>query len=291
MIPNKSRSHKGACLMLVSGAALVLALPLQGQSQRARLLTTDRAAADSSQHHGLAAAISTFGAADVIIHFPGAPVARGPAVQQLLAGQPSLSAVRITWQPTAGEISPDSTLGATWGVAAITPVSGAGPVRLARYLSAWTRLDDSWKLQAMVLPELGEAGYVAVPSLAAEQVPVPASSSPFAAADLAFAKLAADSGAGIAFARFAAPEAEMWTGAGLLVEGPDNIGRLVTGPNSWRWHPVAFGTSRDGEMGWTVGEAVISTPDGHAGPSKYLTIWRRQPDGTVKFITDGGNGR
>ena len=80
-------------------------------------------------------------------------------------------------------------------------------------------------------------------------------------------------------------------GKPLLIEGPANIGRLVSGPNSWKWYPVAASSSGDGQMGWTVGEAVISTPDGHAGPSKYLTIWRRQRDGSVRYITDGGNGR
>ena len=30
---------------------------------------------------------------------------------------------------------------------------------------------------------------------------------------------------------------------------------------------------------------------GEVYPSKYLTIWQRQPDGSWKYITDGGNAR
>ena len=54
---------------------------------------------------------------------------------------------------------------------------------------------------------------------------------------------------------------------------------------------MVAGASDDGSMGWTVGEAVITAADGHSGPSKYLTVWKRQADGAIRFVTDGGNGR
>lgn len=290
-LPNKTRTHKGA---LLAGALMTLAVPLtaQGQGQRAQLLALDRALADSVYRTGLAPSLARAGTGNLVVLYPGAPVVRGLAeVHTLLSAQPVLESLRLAWQPMAGELSPDSTLGATWGVAVVA-TAGNAPVQIGRYLAAWSRTTSGWKLEALLLPELGSgATFRPVPGLALEHAALGASQSAFTSADLAFAKLAADSGAGIAFERFAAPEAEMWSGAGLLVEGPANIGRLVSGPNSWKWHPVATGSSSDEQMGWTVGEAVISTPDGHAGPSKYLTIWRRQRDGSVRYITDGGNGR
>ena len=92
------------------------------------------------------------------------------------------------------------------------------------------------------------------------------STAPFVAADLGFARLAGDSGAAIAFERWAAPDAHMFAGGGMLVQGPRAIARVMSAPATWTWHPVAAGASVDGSMGWTVGEAVITAADGHSGP-------------------------
>ena len=58
---------------------------------------------------------------------------------------------------------------------------------------------------------------------------------------------------------------------------------------------MAAGASRDGTLGWTVGQAVIASKgaDGKEtqSKSKYLTLWRRLTDGRVRFISDGGSGR
>ena len=54
------------------------------------------------------------------------------------------------------------------------------------------------------------------------------------------------------------------------------------------WWPVAAEIAPSGDLGCTVGEARIPSLNHY---SKYLTIWRRQPDGTWKFVADGGNVR
>jgi hypothetical protein len=77
----------------------------------------------------------------------------------------------------------------------------------------------------------------------------------------------------------------------MLVTGPKAIARVMSAPATWSWHPVVAGAASDGSMGWTVGEAVITAADGHSGPSKYLTVWKRLGDGTIRYYTDGGNGR
>jgi len=62
----------------------------------------------------------------------------------------------------------------------------------------------------------------------------------------------------------------------------------------WTWGPVLWAGSDDGDLGFTVGEATIAGvgPQGRdTSYSKYLTIWRRQADGSYRFITDGGNSR
>jgi hypothetical protein len=292
----------------VLSVGLILLAPsaLRAQGQRSLLLRADRAAADSSWSAGFRSAI-TSASNDVVLLWPGAPVVKGQTdIAKLLLvvqgvgnltraarGQGRPDSIRVTWQPMGAALSADSSLGCTWGVVVGADAPGASP-RIGRYIGAWRREAAGWQLEAFMLTAApGDDNVPVVTDLPLEHPALSASgaTAPFVAGDLAFARLAGDSGAGIAFERWAAPDAHAFFGGGLLVEGPQAIGRAVTGSETWSWYPVFAGASVDGSMGWTVGEAVISTADGHSGPSKYLTIWKRQPDGSVKFLTDGGSGR
>jgi ketosteroid isomerase-like protein len=118
---------------------------------------------------------------------------------------------------------------------------------------------------------------------------------PFVEADRAFAAQAGRDGAAAAFGAFAAPEAVTFSGAGTLNRGPEAIRRALSGgpPADWVWGPVAAGASVDGTLGWTVGEATISARGASLPPyqGKYLSVWRRDADGQVRFVADLGNGR
>jgi ketosteroid isomerase-like protein len=46
-----------------------------------------------------------------------------------------------------------------------------------------------------------------------------------------------------------------------------------------------------GDLGYTVGIAVRRGADGRVGYTKYLTVWRRQPDGEWRWVVDGGSPR
>src|SRR6185312_13129321 len=81
---------------------------------------------------------------------------------------------------------------------------------------------------------------------------------PFVAADLAFARLAGQRGAELAFRQWAAAESFTLGGGGLITRGPAAIGHAVSGPAAWRWHPVAAGASRSGDLGWTVNKTIIT---------------------------------
>jgi len=277
-------------------AWLLLCVPFSGvaaQSQRAVLLHTDRTMADSSWSAGFRATVTTGALPETVLLWPGAPVVKGlPAIGRLLESV----TLKATWQPIGAELSLDSTLGVTWGVTAAPPSGTGGPV-IGRYIATWQRepgTGSTWRLAAMMFTDLtADESAPAASGLPVELPPIQASGkvAPFVSADLAFARLAGDSGAAIAFERWAAPDAHMFAGGGILVEGPKAIGRVVSAPATWKWHPVAAGVSDDGSLGWTIGEAVITAADGHSGPSKYLTIWKRQPDGAILFLTDGGNGR
>jgi ketosteroid isomerase-like protein len=55
-----------------------------------------------------------------------------------------------------------------------------------------------------------------------------------------------------------------------------------------RWRPLGAQVSDDGTLGWTYGNSVsISARGEHQG--KYLTIWRKQADGSWKVQADQGS--
>jgi ketosteroid isomerase-like protein len=61
------------------------------------------------------------------------------------------------------------------------------------------------------------------------------------------------------------------------------------------WHPVAGEVARSGDLGFTVGNAVFTGRSLDGSPqvrySKYLTVWKRQRDGSWRYVVDGGNAR
>jgi hypothetical protein len=267
---------------------------LEAPDHRAALLAAERATAELSRDSGLAIALSHAMHRDGILLWPNAPVIGGDSgVRRLLGTLPNRDSFGLTWQPLAIELARDSSLGITWGVAVATGGVIPSPPRMGRYLSVRRRQGDRWPVVAILF--LGfPAPATALPRgfrLSQAAVAPSGSAGRFIQADLAFARLADDSGAAVAFRRWAAPEAVIFGGGGLLTRGPDAIGQAVAGPARWRWHPVAAGASQSGDMGWTVGEAVITPEGAEADYSKYLTVWSRRPDGSVRFIADGGNAR
>jgi hypothetical protein len=229
-----------------------------------------------------------------VLLWPGAPVLIGR--EEISRFSRTLSArdsLRLTWQPLGLFLDRDSLTGVTWGVAVTTGASAVSFPTIGRYISAWRRETDRWKLTALVVTGAPASDLSQVPP----NIPLTrraASQSPgtevYVEADLAFARLAAKRGAGAAFRTWAAPDAVIFGGSGVLIRGPDAIGQAVSGPEHWQWHPVAAGGVRGGDLGWTAGEAEIRGGDGTTY-SKYLTIWRRTREGAVRFVIDGGNQR
>lgn len=54
------------------------------------------------------------------------------------------------------------------------------------------------------------------------------------------------------------------------------------------WEPFKAVAARSGEIGYTLGNWKITTPD-TTYHGNYYTMWKRQPDGTWKWTVDGGN--
>jgi ketosteroid isomerase-like protein len=57
------------------------------------------------------------------------------------------------------------------------------------------------------------------------------------------------------------------------------------------WEPTASGLAPAGDLGWTVGEWTWSANDPGGGEARgsYVTVWRRQADGSWKVLFDTGD--
>jgi hypothetical protein len=106
---------------------------------------------------------------------------------------------------------------------------------------------------------------------------------PVIAAERAFAADGAKNGVQASFLRWSAPEAVVFAPDPVNAQAfyrarPDKGGAVLT------WRPTYAGLAESGDLGFTTGPyAVNGKPGGH-----YFTVWARQPDGSWKWIYDGG---
>ena len=272
---------------------------------RTSLIEAEKALTTSMFQQGIQQGFQEFLAEDVVLVFEGAPLLSGRSrVIEVIAGQPSLSRLRVQRMPVLVFTSVDGTYGATTGASIITR-TGQSPdsaASLGHYITVWRRTADGtpWRVVAMVENGLmGDAAFQRPAGFAPG--PIPLLSGParlLADADLAFAKMATDSGVHAAFGNFAAADATFPPGEGIMSIGPGAIrarmGTPARLPSVWLWHPVYAGSTPDGDFGYTVGESTIRSSraaDASVYEGKYLTVWQRQPDGSMKFILDSGNSR
>jgi ketosteroid isomerase-like protein len=112
------------------------------------------------------------------------------------------------------------------------------------------------------------------------------------------AKFAADTakGGGRAFAAWFAPDAVTLENGKAPVEGHDAIAAAATwSPESYQltWKPEGARMSANGDMGLTWGhyEGVSKDKDGNTlkDSGRYMTVWKKQPDGSWKVQLDSSN--
>jgi ketosteroid isomerase-like protein len=161
-------------------------------------------------------------------------------------------------------------------------------MKLKRYLPA--------ALAALLLALAYAAGGAAqttskrgLPPLPAGERGLPRRLAPVVEAEHAFAQYSIDHGMKEAFLRFAAPD-------GVIVRREP-----VNAIESWSkreppkglltWWPVYADVSQAGDMGWTTGPYEFRDNPSSERPDDtghFFTVWRRQPDGSWKFVLDLG---
>lgn len=142
-------------------------------------------------------------------------------------------------------------------------------------------------IASLYLPLFGVAGTIApapAPASAVEAA-APADPAPVVEAERAFARAAREQGLGPAFRSFVAPDG--------IVFAPDPrparpvLDAAAPQSGTLTWWPVYAGIAASGDLGFTTGPYVMER-DGARRHGNYFTIWRRQPDGSWRWVLDHG---
>jgi hypothetical protein len=115
------------------------------------------------------------------------------------------------------------------------------------------------------------------------------------AADRAFNEVTQAIGSSGWVSFFDAQGAMIQAGRGEI-RGLDAIGEAIAGLDepgfTLTWEPLRAQGSDDGTLGYTVGRyvsTVVLASDTTLSRGLYVSIWRRQPDGSLKVVMDLGN--
>ena len=284
-----------------------LALPPEAEAAHDELLHADLTRSDSVRRRGYSDGIVAAFADDAVYLRGGLPILRGNRAIRavIMADSGSTSGVVVRWQPVRAEVSRDRATGFTYGYTVLGRTAEEAGLRVDRYIAFWRKGASGWRIAAYAetygappsvspVPAGAVEGMLADVAMPAMRAPV----DPLRAADVAFSRDAERLGAGEAFGRYAAPDAQIFSASGEFITGPQAISASF-GPavanSSFTWQPVYGEVANSGDLGFTVGNAVVTLErqDGAAVVrySKYLTVWKRQPDGAWKYVVDGGNAR
>lgn len=113
----------------------------------------------------------------------------------------------------------------------------------------------------------------------------PAQLSEVVEAERAFAGAAQTDGVNAAFLHYSAPE-------GIVFQpGPVPVKKALAAnpipPIPLKWWPVYAGIAVSGDLGFTTGPFIVGGGE-RIGHGWYFTIWKRQPDGSWRWLLDHG---
>lgn len=273
---------------------------------RDSLLVADAARGKNATRLGLATAAAAWVDTNVVYLRSGAPIiyGRDAALPVIAAGAPQHAT--YAWRPLGGAVSRDGRGGYTFGVAAtsVPDSDGTPALRLDHYIAFWRR-DQGGAWQIAAYADVGGPPPPAGASLPTTELPnsggLPRGPRADAVrrvreADSAFALAADLQGTGEAFADYVAPQGGVFAGSELVV-GMEAVRALYDeqqrAGGTLNWRPVFADAASSGDLGMTVGEYVFTGRGANGSVvqrfGKYLTIWKREPNGDWRFVIDGGN--
>ena len=273
---------------------------------RDSLITLDASRGDLVARQGYATAAASWLDSAVVFLRAGAPIVYGRSEALALLGDGIQERATVQWRPLGAGVSRDASGGYTYGIATVAAPNGDGPptIRSDRYIAFWRRGSDGrWRVIAYA--DVGGPSLSAAATVPSAELP-PTIALPrgrradavrqVRQADSAFALAADLQGTGVAFAQYVAPQGVVFSGSEIVI-GTDAVRALFDeqqrAGGTLNWRPVYADAVTSGDLGFTIGEYVF-TGRGATGTvvqrfGKYLTIWKKQPDGEWRFVVDGGN--
>jgi ketosteroid isomerase-like protein len=206
------------------------------------------------------------------------------------------------WEPVAGAVSYDLRSAYTYGVTARV-TAPRSEIRFERYIAYWERArGGQWRITAYAEVDGPTAVGAAVeridPPDAGRQLsrPVADAVANVRATDSVFSDLADRAGIAAAFAQNVDNYGAVFGNPALIV-GPPAVLKYFAAQgteSSLSWRPIYASVAGSLDLAFTIGD-YTATSRGTSGAAiqrfgKYLTIWKREPDGSWKFMIDGGNG-
>ncbi|MBN2570940.1 MAG: hypothetical protein JXA68_02320 [Ignavibacteriales bacterium] len=114
--------------------------------------------------------------------------------------------------------------------------------------------------------------------------------------DKAFSDFAQEKGLDLAFSEFADSNAIKLPGKGHPIKGKEKIKNSMPTFNknlSLVWEPLMGEISQSCDLGYTLGKYVVTVKDSSGiekkGYGYYVSIWKKQDNGSWKWIIDLGN--
>jgi ketosteroid isomerase-like protein len=298
---------QGVADVRTGGAAPTLA-EAQGASgvhqaqERAALREADLAHAAASAGAGAAGFLASL-ADDALFLLPRSPLAEGKAAAEALLAAPPFpfdAGMKLGWTPSFVDVSVDANVGYSFGNVRID--GGAVEGLLGQYIAFWRRQPDgSWAVEAWSFSGAGAEPGELPPFFGHPldngrgnftPVDVATEEAALLGVDALFAQTSVELGQAEAFRRFADQHAITLAGG----EPDFIIGRKAIfesrqggGPDDvLNWTPRFAGVGPLGDLGYSVGDFVFTSPE-FISFGKYLTIWQKSPNGSWKFMQDGGS--
>jgi hypothetical protein len=199
------------------------------------------------------------------------------------------------WQPVGGGLSRDRLSGYTFGIAVRAAPEQPGAL-IERYIAFWSRpRNGPWRISGYMEVSPGALSTSLGDKATPVVIPAPGLSA-MMAADSLFAERASSLGAGVAARDAMSADGVLLTTTQLVV-GPLAASDYFESLRSFSisWVPRDARVAASGDLGFTVGDAVVTSlgPTGAASQSftKYLTVWRKDLDGAWRVLVTGANDR
>ncbi len=111
--------------------------------------------------------------------------------------------------------------------------------------------------------------------------------------ELAFSKMSVEKGMAAAFIFYADKEVVKLSDGHFPIIGKDAlIASFANKPPqtfTLEWYPVKVEVSKSADLGYTYGNWTFTNANAEKSYGNYLTVWKKQQDGSWKFVIDGGN--